>query len=380
VFALVALSPRPAAADAYDDALARASTAEKRGDLAAAASALDGAVPLYPQDYAIALRLGWTYFRAGRWADAEHAYRLASTRAPASDDARLGLGWSLAREDRCADARSAFRSLLAGADDAPAREGLVACTPARAPIDVSATFNEYLFPSHPWKASGTGTTVSTATTIADRWTVGGAYRYVRFSTLPTSTQGPFAQNEGYLDVGLSSRALGITARAAVVADGTGALGTSPHVGLSGRWSPAGDLLLDATVSAYPDGTVLRGAARWRIPVAGPFFVEPGVAAQDAEGRAFPAATLAASLVWPRVTAWVGGTTGEQVRPALLDAHVVYDLPEHVLGGASAGLRVRLVREAGVVATYAFDWLRRTDALGPSESGAHAFALGAFLDL
>jgi hypothetical protein len=247
-------------------------------------------------------------------------------------------------------------------------------------VSLAATWNEYLFPSHPWKSSGVGLTASVDGAIGGAWTWGGAYRFVSFATLPTSTVGSFTQNEGYLDAGYTSRAFGLTAHGAVVADGTGAYGTSPHAGLSLRWSPAGDLLLDGAVSGYSDGLVARGALRWRIPVAGPLSVTPGFAAQDARGSAFAAGSLGASLDWERASVWVGGKYGEEVRPAYLESHVVYDVPEHVLGGAWAGVRARILPHLGVVASYAFDWLRRADGLSPSESSAHAFALGPIVEL
>jgi hypothetical protein len=127
-------------------------------------------------------------------------------------------------------------------------------------------------------------------------------------------------------------------------------------------------------------TVLRAAPRWRVRIAGPLSLEPGFAAQEAAGHVYAAGSLAAIVAWAHVSAWIGGKIGEEVRPAYLDAHVVYDIPEHVLGGAWLGVRARLGGPIGLVATYAFDLLRRADSLSPSETGAHAIALGPFIEL
>jgi hypothetical protein len=385
VFLVVSLGlPRRARADRYDDSLAREALAERRGDLAGAARELEETVPMYAQDYAIALTLGSVYFRAGRYEDAERAYRLAEDRAPASDDARLGVAWSLVREGKCDDAIASLRSVLSPPAEPSAEAARAACTSAPPALSLSAAWNEYLFPSHPWKASGTGVTASAESTIASRWVLGGAYRYVHFATSNAAgvTVAPFAQNEGYVDAGYASEGFALVLRGAIVADGTGALGTSPHAGVSTRWSPegAGDGLLDASVSKYPDLAVARVAPRWRVPLGGPFSVIPGVYGQLAGSSVYGGASLAALASWERTSLWIGGKYGQEVRPAYLDAHVVYDLPDHVVYGAWAGVRARVTDSVGLTASYAFDWLRRTDALTPKESAVHSIVFGPFVDL
>jgi tetratricopeptide (TPR) repeat protein len=389
---LAVVLPRRAEADMYTDAFARAAAAERRGDLASAAHALEPAVAAYPQDYAIALRLGWTYFRAERYPDAERAYRIASQRAPASNDARLGVAMSVARQGRCDKAMPALRALFGTTVDGPAREALAACEAEERPsATLSAAGNVYLFPGHPWKQSGMGVLATAEATIYERayehasegladLAIGGAYRFVRFETASTSTLAAFSQHEGYADFGLTTKSFDLVFHGALVADGTGTYGASPHVGLSGRVSLQGDLRIDASASLYTDATVYRAAARFRLPVYGPFFVEPGIAGQDADGQAYATGSLSAILVWPSVSLWIGGKYGEEFRPAYLDAHVVYDIPEHIVFGAWAGARVHIIGKVGLEAAYAFDWLRQQDRLSPPQSGAHAFALGPVVEL
>jgi tetratricopeptide (TPR) repeat protein len=386
IVALLVACPRSAAAegDAYDDAFARAASAERRGDLAGAASALAAAVDAYPQDYAIALALGWTYFRAGRYADAEHAYRAAALRAPASHEARLGLAWSVAREGRCGEAQPSLRELLESPEADRAREGLAECeAPARAggTRELAVAWNELLFPQHPYKASGTGFVASGASSIGDAWNVGGAYRFMRFAPQGTSALAPFSQHEGYLDVAYDRPAFAITARGAIVADGSGAYGTSAHAGASLRWSPFGDLTLDTALSAYPDLSVLRASLRWRIPIVGPLSLVPGLAVQRAGADTLPNASLGVAATFPRLSLWAGAKLGEEARPAYLDAHVVYDVPERVAWGAWLGARVKLTESVGLSAAYALDHLRRTDAVAraPAETEVHAISLGPFVE-
>ncbi len=367
-----------AAPDPYDAALVRADEASRRGDVAGAARVLSAVVPAYPQDYAIAVALGRLELRAAAYADSERAFRLAIRRAPGARDAHLGLGWALVKEGNCDAASSELRALVDGGpytDDA--RLGLAACAPpSPGPWTLGAAWDQYLFPNHPFKTSGTGVVVADASAlVADHWALAGAYRFVDFQTNAASGVAPFEQNEGYAHLGYEAARAGILVDGAVIQDGSGLYGTSFHAGASARWSAYGDVLLQGALSAYKDATIGRVAPQWKLHVAGPLSVLPGVALQVAPGGAFPNASLTASAEWPSVSVWVGGKWGEEVRPAYLDQNVVYDIPERVELGAWAGARARIFRGLWVQVRYSFDRLRRTDALSPNESDLHAFALG-----
>src|SRR5262245_26610241 len=96
--ASISLLTRGASAeDAYDDAFARAAGLEPAGDLDGAARALELVLPLYPQDYALPLQLAWIHLRAGRFEQAERAYRRALAVSPTAVEARAGLAASLER-------------------------------------------------------------------------------------------------------------------------------------------------------------------------------------------------------------------------------------------------------------------------------------------
>jgi len=365
-------------ADPYESALAASAEAEQRGDLVGAARPLEQVLEVYPQDHALRLRLGWVTFRAGRYADAERAYRAALALAPQSIDARLGLAWTLVREGRCDDARGELSPMLE-ADDAQAEEIAAACVePASATGRVSlfAAWNQYFFPGHPYKSSGTGVLAGVRGQTAGGLTLQGAFRHMAFTPTAGSGVSAFTQQEVYGLVGYERPAAALFLQGALVFDGSGVIGTSKHVGLAGRWSPAGDLLLDASLSLYDDQTIARIAPSWSIPV-GPLRLVPGVAVQVAGSEVKTTGSFTAALDAGPLSLWAGGKYGEEIRPTYLSQLAVYDILERVRWGAWAGARVRLGSVVSLQATYALDRLRWTDATTGSatESNSHAVTLG-----
>ncbi|HRG97520.1 MAG TPA: tetratricopeptide repeat protein [Polyangiaceae bacterium] len=368
-------------ADPYEVALAASAEAERRGDLLGAARPLEQALDAYPQDHALRLRLGWVTFRAGRYADAERAYRAALALAPQSIDARLGLAWTLVREGRCDDARGELGPMLE-AEDAHAEEIADACdepanaTSATGHVSLFAAWNQYFFPGHPYKSSGTGVLAGVRGQTAGGLTLQAAFRHVAFTPTAGSGVSSFTQQEVYGLVGYERPAAALFLQGAVVFDGSGVIGTSKHVGLAGRWSPAGDLLLDASLSLYADQTIARIAPAWSIPM-GPLRLVPGVAVQLAGAEVKTTGSLTAALDAGPLSLWAGGKYGEEIRPTYLSQLAVYDIQERVRWGAWAGARVRLGSVVSLQATYALDRLRWSDATtgAATESNSHAVTLG-----
>jgi hypothetical protein len=369
IIAIVARPKLAMGADAYDDAMDRARAAERRGDPAAAARILEPVARAYDQDYTVALELAWDHFQATEYPEAERAYRLAITRAPASTDARLGLAWAIARQGRCDDAE---RELGGLAIDARGREPIDACPVAK--TSLGAAYGQTYFPNHPLKTSASGLLANASTTRASGFTLGAAYRYLRVSTNGTLLSS-FEQNEGYGFVGYESERYGIVARGAIVRDGSGYTGTSKHVGLTGHVAlGGGDLVLDTALSVYDDRTIGRVAPTWVFRVAGPLRLAPGFAVQPSGSYSLANVSLSAFLDFSALSLWIGAKYGDEDRPAYLASSVVYDIPERVAWGAWAGATVRFGAFA-VTASYALDDLRRTDALTPHESLVHAFNAG-----
>ncbi len=364
------------AGDAYDDAWSTAAALAVSGQLDTAAAILEAALPWYPQDYALPLQIAWLHRRAGHAARAERFYRVALERSPSAFDARLGLALALEQQKRCDEARPIFQSLVADLPDlAAAREGLGRCTPPPPwRTTLSAALSGSVFPGHPYKSLAGGATASLGFAHRSGFFVDATYRYTHFAPAAAATTlSAWDQHEGYASLGYSVPGGGFGVHYAAVNDGSGVLGLSHHVGISGRWSPLGDLELRATASFYPDLKVLRVEPSWRIPIAFGLSVRPGVAVEDAGGTALATALVTLSLERPRFGLWAGGKYGDEIRPVLFAVPVVYDVVERINYGAWAGARVNASDVVSIHLSYAMDRLEQADGTATS---AHTLSLGA----
>jgi opacity protein-like surface antigen len=145
------------------------------------------------------------------------------------------------------------------------------------------------------------------------------------------------------------------------------------VGISGRWSPFGDLELRATASFYDDLKVLRAEPSWRIPIALGLSIRPGVAVEDAAGVVLATGLATLSFDHRRFGLWVGGKYGDEVRPVLFAVPVVVDVVERIPYGAWAGVRVNASDDVRIHLSYAMDRLKQTDG---TQTSAHTLSLGA----
>jgi tetratricopeptide (TPR) repeat protein len=359
----------------YQRAVAHARRAEKAGDLAAAARALEPVVERDPRDAGIALELAWIDFRLARYAEAEAPYRLALQRGANTADAHAGLGWTLLRQNRCTEAAESFRVALSlHPSHETARDGMETCA-RRTAGTMSAWLmgNGYLFPNHPWKARAWGIAPGLSLVPADRFHFAAAYRYVRLRAQAEFPLDPFTQHEAYANIGYAEGAFGAEIHGAMIFGDTGPAGTSPHVGVVGRWSPKGDVILDFTASFYADVTVLRAAPSWRIPVGESFHIVPGVALQHFADEFALSGMATVTFDRPAVGAWAGGKYGKEYRPAYLSSFVIYDVAERNFWGLWAGGRVRLADHLAASISYSFD--RMKDAITGELSGIHFVSTG-----
>lgn len=383
----------------YDAAIASARAAAERGEPRVAARLLAPIAEAYPQDYEVALQLGWYSFSAGDYAAAERAYREAIARAPAAADARLGLAWTLVRRGDCRAASAEIRVLEV---DPRAKDVAAACAPpelaARPPQTVLAfAFTRWKFPGDPLKTGANGFFASASEQVTREWNLGLTYRYASVDTQQSQTSvlsppGPqfpprppvaqtttrvssFAQHEAYAHATWSAGALGLGLHAAVITEASGALGTSEHAGIVGRWSPFGDLQLDVAASRYTDETIARVSPSWTIPIYGPLRVVTALAVQRVSGETLASASLSLLLDWRALSFWAGGKYGQEERPAYLAQSIVYDLTDRVTWGAWGGLRVRLADGIGVAATYAYDRLRVTGSSSGQTSAVQTLSIG-----
>ncbi|APR81755.1 Hypothetical protein A7982_07104 [Minicystis rosea] len=374
VAAMTTFVGEAAAEDAYDDAFAAAAQAEHAGHLDEAARALAWALPFYPQDYALPLALAWIHFRAGRFAEAEQHYRMAHERSPSAPEARLGLALSLERLGRCPEAHTLYEGLVAERPDlAEAQAGQARCAPKpawRATVSLSA--GGVWFPDHAVKSlSGMGTVGGTVAHDGGFF-LGAIYRFTRIAPVSGLGLEAWNQHEAYASVGYAGTLLGFSAHYAFLHDGSGAFGSSHHLGMSARVSPFGDIELRGSASLYEDMKVFRLEPSWRIPIVFGLSIRPGFAVQRAgdETRITGMGTL--SFDHRRVSVWAGGKYGDEVRPVYFNVPAIYDVSEKIAFGAWAGASVNVSDDVRIHLSYAMDRLKPTS--GP-ETSTHALSLG-----
>jgi tetratricopeptide (TPR) repeat protein len=365
---------RAEAADAYEDALARAAELEGRGRLDEAGRALDAVLPFYPQDYALPLQIAWIHYRAGRFAEAERFYRIAAERGSGAFDALLGLGLSLERQGRCDEARPLLQRLAAERPDAISPEALGRCAPRPSlRVTPSVSLTGQSFPGHPYKSLAGAVTAGLGFAHEGGFFLGATYRYSHFSPPSGATVSAWDQHDGYLSLGYQVPRGGVLAHYAVVHDGSGSLGTSHHVGISARWSPFGDIELRASGSFYDDMKVLRVEPSWKIPIAWGISIRPALAVEDAGGSALATGMATLALDRRLFNLYVGGKYGSEIRPVLFSVPVVYDILETISYGAWAGGGVNVTDDVGIHLSYAMDRLKQMDGTAQS---AHAITAGA----
>jgi tetratricopeptide (TPR) repeat protein len=394
-------------ADAYGQAMARATKEEAQGHFAAAARHLEAVYADYPQDVDIAVRLGALSLRAGDFRRAERYYRDALALSPGDREARLGLGFALLRQSRCGAANEVFRGVLVQYPDDPgAAAGIHLCSVRPVLFTVGAALTGQFFPNAPLtRTDSLGPTVHLDSLILGRLALGATYRYRQFLTLyPVSNSSgtiePFqGQHEVFLRAGYQSPRFGLGASYGVLLSQGIASTPSHHIGVHGRLSLLGDAMLDFSTSIYSDLIILRVFPSWRIPLPKGLSIKLGLAYQavftppnptpantidqtvpkgpplmtgcpgmmctttvtmqtlKADVQEGPLLAGSLQLAWTgdRLGLFIGGKVGQELRPAYLDIPVIYDLPAIIKYGAWGGATLRLGRFS-LIAAYAVDHL------------------------
>ncbi len=271
----------------YDEALAAAARHEQGGRPREAAASLEPAAARYPQDYALALRLGWLWFQAGDHAAARRRYAQAlSLSADASHDARLGLGWSSLRLDARDDAARAFEQLLAlDPHDPSAREGLslARATQARAlRLWASLWLGAQAWASHPTRVWSVSATASVTAQVLEWPVVGVTYRAVAYATTQERTVQPppprpglpppppltqssattSVQQELHVMAGVARRTWAVRAHFGYLWDASNTYAPAAVWGVSGRLTLRGDLSAELSDTVFADGAYVRAVAAW----------------------------------------------------------------------------------------------------------------------
>lgn len=399
VAAALLLIPGAGSASAADDAAtvwAEAGELEAAGAFAEALDVLDDLAADYPQDYILHLQLGWLAFQAGVFHDADRYYTRADELSGGSIEARLGLAWTALRLGRTGDARRRFEELSTShPEDERVAEGLAAATEVRQWwIGASARALVYGYPGHPMTPWGIGLAAGVSGGYR-RLVFGVSYRYGRFTyteAVPGGTgsmaaqigpggPGPVEpstattavdQHELYLTVGAAWERVGVTGHYAYLSSGDLDIGAGHVAGAVGRFSPFGDILLEASYAGFDDLEVFRSSLAWKLPIAGPLYLEPHGALQvvgDGSGDGatpYGSGGLALGIEDDRGAVRIAGRYGREVRPVYLTVPVSYAIGETLVGGTSVDGRIRFA--PGWSLTGGIELYRASASLAVGEMG------------
>lgn len=372
VAAALLVNAAPAlASDPYDDAFAQAAELARTGREAEGAALLERGLAYYSQDFALPLQIAWMHFSAGRYERAEHFYRIALERSPTAAEARLGLASSLERLGRCEEALPLYEGL--SGELPAAREGATRCTPPPSwKVTPSLSLTGVTFPGHTYKSLAGSVTPGITFDHRSGFHFGATYRYGRFAPAEGAPISAWDQHEAYGTIGYQGKLAGILAHYGFVYDGSGALGASHHVGLTGRLSPYGDIEVRGSASFYDDMKVFRVEPSWRIPIAFGLSIRPGVAIQSAGGDVKVTGMGTLSLDRARFGLFAGGKYGDEVRPVYFTVPVVYNILDTIAWGAWGGGSVNVSDGVRIHLSYATDRMKQPDGTAVS---AHALTMG-----
>lgn len=375
------------AQDAYSDGLAESYQLETAGRFADAVEILAPLIESYPQDFQLVLRLGWLHFKAGEYAEAVEIYQAALDLNPGSSEARLGRGWAhyyLGEKDA---SYADFTAVLTLEPDSnSAKQGVRLAEPAsHLRPALMATYHGYS--GHPMKRWALGSSISFPALVRDKLVLSGAYRYTWFATRDGNglqsawdDETGFSQHEAHVALGYVRPLWGLAVQYALAYDDIGYSDTAHVVGLSGRVSPLGDILVSTNVSFYGDITVFRGATGWAYSPVKWFSVHPGIAYQWADGENLVTGYLSLKFMTGPVTWLLGGKYGDEVRPAYLEQNVVYSTADRLLYGAHGGLSVALGKEVYLHALYEYVRLETQGQADAMNANLHLGTLGVSFQL
>lgn len=384
---LLAVIARAAVASAqttpdYDAAMDGAARLERDGRPADAARSLDALSAAFPQDHALALRLGWLWFSAGDYRAARRHYeRALSLSGDASYDARLGLAWTLLRLGEQSDARSRFERLVAlNPESASAREGLAlsrAAEPRPVRAWASLWIGAQLYANHPQRRLSFSVAPSLTLQIMDQVVVGATWRAVSYDLATPQPGRPptfarYTQQELYATLGVARRDWSLRAHVGHLWDADNAVAPATVLGLSGRLALRGELLAEASAALFTDLTAVRVAGSWALSLSDEWSLGPTASLQVVDGAV--RGSFGALLGWSArgYGLSLSARYGDERRVASLADSLTFATDDHVLGAAGVGFRAPLGR--GLSLALRYDWMRLltgADARA-TEADAHFF--------
>lgn len=394
VVALLALALRATTASAqtapdYDAAMGQAATHERAGRPADAARSLDALVAAFPQDFPLALRLGWLWFSAGSYGPARRHYdRALALSGGQSTEARLGLAWTMLRLRETSAARAEFERVLAASPtDASAREGLALCRTAE-PRPVRAWASLWVgaqLYQHPQRRVSFSVAPSLTLQFMDLVVVGATYRAVSYDLASPQPGRPptfsrYAQQELYASLGLARAGWALRLHAGSLWDADNPAAPATVLGLSGRLDLRGELLAELSAAFFADLTAVRAAASWALTLSPEWSLGPTASVQSVDGSV--GGSLGAQLGWSSrgYGLSLAGRYGDERRIASLNDSLTFATDDHVRGAASVAFRAPLGR--GLSLALRYDWLHLLtgDAERATDADAHFFTaalLGAW---
>jgi len=309
---LLLLAPAAARADAYDEALSTARQHAAAGHFKEAARSLEGPAATWPQDVPLQLARAFYLLRDGAYGAAEEQYRVVLALEPGSDDARRGLL------------------------DAQLGRG----APSQAWVGLYGTGTTYAGQT---SASPYFTGVLTVDAqLADRWILGALYRALGSASGLTGgghgrMQGSGTevsiQHEGHLSFGLAAPDWRLVLHGAAISRSAVTTAGVEQVygyggvaaGLSAMARYGLEWRASAVTTWYEDLTVYQLGGTASLPIGEHLALRAGARTQLAEGSTTTAALGGIEWRGP----WSLSLTGEygpQLRPADLEARVLYDVP------------------------------------------------------
>jgi tetratricopeptide (TPR) repeat protein len=339
----------------------RSHVAERSGDLSRATLELELALPEYPDDYALTLRLAWLLFLQQRYAEAERAYRAASRVSKDAPLARLGLSWSLVRQQRCDEARQVLASVDTTDDTAPLVAAIAACEQAtRVHGSVWSALGGARYSDHPWKSRSADLSLGMALALPVHWSLGASYRGLRLQANDARVPN-VDQHEGYLQAGYAGASFGLSLHGALLFAGYSTLGRSEHIALAARWTSVGDALLELTASIYPDLLVARIAPAWAVRL-GRYRLVSGLSVEHFARETLLSGSLSASVDVSFFSLSAGGKYGPEYRAAYLSRSAVFNSEDRSEWGAWLSVRTGVSAHLELFATFTLIQLTSPDKI------------------
>lgn len=346
----------------YDEALADAARHEQQGHPREAAASLEPAAARYPQDYALALRLGWLWLQAGDPTAAQRRYAQAlSLSADTSLDACEGL------------------SLAHTAQPRPLR------------LWASLWLGAQAWAEHPTRAWSASATASVTAQALDWPVLGVTYRAVAYATtqqrtvqpppprpgLPPpppfaqSTTATNAQQEVHFMAGVARRTWAARAHVGYLWDAANPYAPATVFGVSGRLALRGDLSAELSDTVFADGAYVRAVAAWAADLGRGWSLGP-VASLQLGGFTGGSFGALASFTRGGYAVSAGARYGDERRPTALAEALTFATDDRVRATLTLSGLVPLGGPLSLALRYDGLLLSASQSDGSVDASAHFF--------